>query len=857
MQNLVASVDVSQPIEDQLKAISKSFPGSGFVPCDHSNKCPRPGTTEWSNGWIKTDNLDNFDFKTLGLVLGAEYLAIDCDGKSSINLLAGLLQTYGELPDTLMLSSNPGVRESYIFKINRPLEPRSIPTGVKEQLEFRTGRQYQIVGGLHPSGNIYQTNRHEISELPEAWYDYLTNTLDTFIPETPEQMTMWSLLEKLRLSSDFFGTDYESWLKIGMITHSVDSSDKGLELWATWSRKFPGYESIDDRVYVRKWDNFDAEKVKAVTVGSLYFFLQEKAILTEHTEALVKQLDAVVEKGVIGLLEKEAAEYKEMALTRLQIPMFASKIVQKVLKHADKYYIDYVISYLSESDVTPDDIANTRKSLETLYKADKAGLDVDWVLQDTRISYGLSSHADEYKIPKELLLVSFLTTYSSILSKKFVYNFNLRSNVIPTLFTLLVCEAAGGKSEVIRPFTTPLQKLNTEAHNKFIDDDKAWRAALENWKKMSKEQQDEMYLQAVGQYELNSDDSKINKVEAVYPEPKKQNPYLITDASFESIKKTSGEFDQNGLLIAPDEITDFLQTINQIAKQKDALDKFIAVWNGESTLRNRITGEPEKAGYFQCSLLSGIQTDRFPKFFDVHDPSGIMSRFLIIPMEPIHIPTGENTDSDRPIIEAMCEQLYIETQQKINFGSYDQQYVVKHTKAVLDIWGKWRDEQDKRSDSVKDVNKGFSQWLRRNPLYTARIALTLHSLRYVEGIESDLSVMSPETIRRAIAVSKWLTEKAQLVFNQSLIDNLESIDPAKVKIYKDVLKACKGVERKIQDFRTHSIGRRKDVLTVYGEKNDTYLKKAGLVALFQDIAKHGLGTFDNATATFTPFQLPE
>jgi hypothetical protein len=857
MQNFVASVDASQPIKDQLKVIAQTFPGSSFVPCVHNSKGQKPpckDAKEWAKGWIKIDNLDNFDFKCLGLLLGTEYLAIDCDGKSSINLLNGLLQTYGELPDTLKLSSNPGIRECYIFKINRPLSPKSLPTGIKEQLEFRTGQQYQIVGGLHPSGNVYLTNKQEILDLPEAWYDYLSNTLDNFVPETAEQMTLWTLLEQLRLSSDFFGSDYDSWLRIGMIVHSVDSSEKGLELWSTWSRKFPGYSTTEDDNYCRKWDNFNADKDNTLSIGSLYFFLQEKEILTVETEALVKQLDNVVQKGVVALLEKEAAEYKEMALTREQIPMFASKIVQEVLKFSDRYYIDYLVSYLSESDVTAEDIATTRKSLETLYKADKAGLDVDWILQDTRLSYGLSSHAEANNTPKELLLMAFLTSYSSILSKKFLYNFNNQSNLIPTLFTLFIGEATGGKSEVMKPFIKPLQKLATTRHNGYIDQKKTWESACENWKKLSKDQQNEMYSQVIGQYEVSPDDT-ADKREAVFPEPVRQNPFLITDASFEAIKKLSGEFDEFGLLISPDEVTDFLQTLNQISKQKDGLDKLIAVWNGDTTLRNRITGEQERAGYFQAALLSGIQTDRFSKFFDVHDPSGIMSRFLMIPMDRINIPTVENLEGEQPILQTIVEQLYDETQQKINFGKSDKEYIVKHSKAVLKLWGDWRDEQDSRSDAIADINKGFSQWLRRNPHYTARIALNIHALRYVEGIEDDLSVMSVESMKRAIAVSRWLTEKAQLVFNQSLIENLESIDPGKVKIFKDFLKACKGQPKKVSDFRTHSLGRRKDVLTTYGQKNEPWLKKSGIVALFQDVSKHGLGKFDNGTGIFTPSEI--
>jgi hypothetical protein len=854
------SIDINQPIKEQLKTIATRFDNASFVPCVHNSKGQKPpckDAKEWAKGWIKIDSLDNFDFKCLGLLLGTEYLAIDCDGKGAITLLEGLIQTYGKLPNTLKLSSNPGVRECYIFKINRPVEYKTLPTGkIKEQLEFRTGQQYQIVGGLHPSGNIYLTNNAEIAGLPSSWYDYLNNTLDNFVPETAEQMQLWTLLEKLRLIEPFFGTDYDTWLRVGMIVHSVDASEKGLELWSTWSRKFPGYETTEDDIYIRKWDNFNADKDNVLTLGSLYYFLQEKDVLTEETETLVKQLDEVVQKGLVGLLEKEAAEYKEMSLTREQIPMFASKIVQKVLKgQSDRYYIDYVVSYLSEDSVTQNDIELTRKSLETLFNADKAGLNVDWILQDTKISFALSDYAEFYNIPKEYLLISFLTSYSSVLSKKFVYNFNLQSNVIPTLFSLLICEATGGKSEVLRPFLEPLQKLAAERNNRYIDSIKAYELACDEWKKLGKEAQHERYLQTIGQFESDEDISDLAKRDAVIPEPKKENQFLISDASFESIKKLSGEFKDYGLLIAPDEITDLLTTINQITKQKDSLDKLIAVWNGETTLRNRISGELEQADFFQVSLLSGIQTKRFNKFFDVHDPSGIMSRFLMIPMEPINIPTGENVACDSPILPAIVEQLYAETQQMINFSNHPNKYVVKHTREVIKLWGDWRNEQDQRSEKVKEINEGFAQWLRRNPLYTARIALVIHALRHVEGLENDLGVMSIASMQRAIVISKWLTEKAQIVFNQSLIDNLEQVDPGKTKIFKDLLKKLSGKPKTVANFRTDSLIRRKDVVSTYGSKVDQYLKKPGIVALFQDAAKHGLGTFDNKTGTFTPTAL--
>ena len=882
---LTPSVNKETVFQELLDIAAKFPPDTSFVPCRNNpttgQKPPCKEALDWQSGKYTVDTLVNFPQMTcLGLLLKEQYIALDCDGVTAIKKYDELATLYGAT-DTLKLSSDPNTRQGIIYRrktdlqLGKELKPQTHQTLVdfendrKEQFEIRTGKQYQIIAGLHPKKGIYLHNNADIADLPEPWYDYIFNVCDEFIADSTDQTQLWGILERLRVCDDFFGTDYDTWLRIGMIIHhAIEDSDKGLELFRIWSKKFPGYQSTDDEEYTKKWKSFDKDTNNALTVGSLYYWLMERQGTPEtvknnpKVETLVKELDKIVHEGTIGMLHKEADFYKVQGLSSAVIDVFAETIVKKVTKYPNRILIDYVRNYLSEDSEKNQDL---NQIINDLIEAEKCQLDVSWVLAGTKVGKALTDHAINSAAPSEYFLMSFLSMYSAALPKKYSFNFNDNAYVIPAIFVLLMGGATSGKSIFTNPFVIPLEKLAVEKNNLFIDAERQYKDKIEDWKQTSKtpggkKELEEYYLQEANKT-YNDENLKLSQMrDFLIPEPVEQNPGIITDSSFEEMKRLSGRHQKKAIGIAPREIKDLLDTISQISKtNQSSLSKLIAVWDGASTLRHRVGGEREKASMFQVSLLSTTQTDIFYKYFDTkEDETGAMSRFLIIPItEDITIPSKLPTESKPNILSNEFMDLFKRTENSLKFA-FEDTMIVKNSQEVLNLWDAWRKKQDANAKQVEGTNKGFYKWLRRNPEYTARIALIIHSLRCIEEVENDFTTMSTESMLRAISISHWLTQKAQIVFNQSLNPKASSTNPEENKMFRDFLKYCGGQPRTTGFFGSgHSFVRRLDVLDVYGKKGQKYLNKPQITKLFKDAEKGGLGTCKTdgkGIVTFTPNQ---
>lgn len=82
---------------------------------------------------------------------------------------------------------------------------------------------------------------------------------------------------------------YGDWLKIGMILHREDPSERGLALWRAWSEQSPKHNPGDCE---SKWPSFRADRSFAVGLGSLFAMAREDD--PEGARALIEKPDAVL-----------------------------------------------------------------------------------------------------------------------------------------------------------------------------------------------------------------------------------------------------------------------------------------------------------------------------------------------------------------------------------------------------------------------------------------------------------------------------------------------------------------------------------------------------------------------------------
>jgi phage anti-repressor protein len=108
-----------------------------------------------------------------------------------------------------------------------------------------------------------------------------------------------------------------------------------------------------------------------------------------------------------------------------------------------------------------------------------------------------------------------------------------------------------------------------------------------------------------------------------------------------------------------------------------------------------------------------------------------------------------------------------------------------------------------------------------------------------------------EILRASGQLTSYLSNALGLQEDIKLL-NGSTLPFEKKRIFDDLLKACKGVPKTISDLRTHSLMRRKDVLVLYGAKNQDYLRKSEIIKLLSDAAKHSYGTFKEYECLLVP-----
>lgn len=873
----VSSVSYQNCFQDLLSIANRYPEKTGFVPCvgnKEGKKIPLKGADNWENGSIVATDLTKFDRMTmLAIVLGNQYIAVDCDGHTAINYLEDKINL--ELPETLTISSIPGKRQALIFKLSsKKCNFFKIDTGEKEQLEFRTGEQYQVIAGIHPkTKEPYYTNNLPIADIPENLYRWIKQ-FNADIKKTKK-------LNDIELPLIYFLTASDrSVINSGI---SNNRNNRGislaLNLQATQDRlkelniKFFGTAEDLFYQYCEKCDPTDWTREEWDTIwksassrNSEPCFTDEYLLELSRVYDPNETLETNLENTLTDIfnykyqrLQAEIQKYSSENISASEITIKANQIFTKIFDrqptYIDKQIVANICKRLSELAITPEIIELTHKALDKLDESDKVTLDVDWIMQGLNINFALKKQSTENNIPIDNLFVSYLTVVSSLLPKKLEYNFNTNSNTHGNLFTLIIGSATCGKSITVDPLKKPLEKLANGTHNNYIADLKEYQRQLEIWRERSKEEKEAIYLQTIGSYDIPLGITTREMRDTVIPEPKRNHQHVISDASFEAVQKLSGELKEYGILVAPDEIVDFLKSIERINKSKGALSQLIPVWNGSSTLKSRASVTPEEADFYRVSLLSTIQTDRFYDQFDIKDSSGITSRFLYVKInEPIRIPSKMSSD-DGFNFERIMQDNYSFIQDALT----QNETVVKPSVNAHSYWSQYRTICENSSDDIKDINPGFCQWLNRQPLQCARIALIIHVLRYTEGLENSLLELSEQSMLRAIAVSRYFVSKAQSIFRQSVTKGTESLDQEKlfmlrdfVSIYTKILVKNKTKILKLTDVNACAFIRRKDVIAEYAvnKRDSKYLKKVEIISLFEDIHAHGLAKYQDGCLIF-------
>ena len=220
----------------------------------------------------------------LGLCCGSGLVVIDIDVKGEVDgriELQRLNQQYGELPDTLTISTPSGGFHKYFF-YPKELLLKSSANQLGKGVDIRAEGGYVVAAPsvlkaeADPKGKtstgLYQRvgDSTHIADLPTAWIDAIlalgthpkpTTVIPTpkpvFVPDAEQQQLSDLQDALLCIPAD----DYDTWTRIGMALYS--KGELGFSLWDSWSRSSAKYVEKD---MAAKWRSFAHSQINVATV---------------------------------------------------------------------------------------------------------------------------------------------------------------------------------------------------------------------------------------------------------------------------------------------------------------------------------------------------------------------------------------------------------------------------------------------------------------------------------------------------------------------------------------------------------------------------------------------------------------
>jgi hypothetical protein len=723
--NFVDSIEAKK-VKNFIK-IAKNFPGdTGFIPCwgnPEGKKAPCQGTHGWEKGEISRHDLEDYpNMEMLGLLLGKKFVAIDADGVSAI---AKLSEIGLNLPETLQISSTLNERHCWIFALPEELETKleyfKFDTGNAEQLEFRTGLQYQIIAGIHPkTKKPYLSNNQSILAIPKDWLtffeckgnkDEINLRLKKDVLDSPKNAIVEVLNPSLYI---FVSRETKQFLRYGTCqgSRNVSSFNAACDLLGTAAKleelgiefensaekmfqdsysKIPNKESFSYTEFIKVWESASGKERDCTKDDEI---LRSLAGIWEDEYESGADYEEIEDRVVTASGENSKAMKQEglIAIFKADNPfptqaeaLFAAKTIYAELGFRtfgngdDDPLFQDLINKLVDAPITEIEKLEFANHIRKI-KADKQKkLDIESILRKyeseeaNAIQYILNQAAVS-DIDQSNTLVSFYTALSSLLPKQLKFKWNRKGSVRPNIFTVVVAGSTYGKDEIFKPITAPLHLLSLLSNNKYFADKTKHKQISEDWKEINKNDRVAAVTDYATSKGLFPDEMSPSQLREVFfkangcdLEVKKSHPYAMNLATMQHISKQAGMHKEFGILINPSELADFISNFNRVNKDKNGAAGLIKIWNGDSTLEEVKTEElQQEADFYQCSLLSGIQPKRFKEYINTDDPSGIAARLLYLGIdEPLFIPTSSFEDCDE-LDSFDLKEFYLKFQEKIN-----------------------------------------------------------------------------------------------------------------------------------------------------------------------------------------------
>ncbi|MGY4633124.1 DUF3987 domain-containing protein [Thermostichus sp. OS-CIW-29] len=307
--------------------------------------------------------------------------------------------------------------------------------------------------------------------------------------------------------------------------------------------------------------------------------------------------------------------------------------------------------------------------------------------------------------------------------------------VPPILWGGLVGETGSGKTHIINTLTQPLKDLQAEYSIRY-------------------QHQLEDYKTALREYE------KRRKSEDAGDPPGRPKPVSLYASNYtmEAIGQILSDQPDRGLLVTPDELAVFLQSMDAYRGGKGA-DRahWLSLYSGDALKVDRKTSDQIFVRYTSVSVVGGIQPSILQKAWqeDKNLGDGLWPRFAWVRVPLVPDPDTQDGPTHNPsrLLEAVYRRLQ----------------ALPPMRHVLDgegrrLWNEWKRELNE--PILSEPNERIRSSLPKTKERAARIALILHWLDAACTGVTPTQVIPASTLARAIQFTRWLQNQTRLIYGE-------------------------------------------------------------------------------------------
>ncbi|MHB8158643.1 MAG: DUF3987 domain-containing protein [Desulfocucumaceae bacterium] len=317
----------------------------------------------------------------------------------------------------------------------------------------------------------------------------------------------------------------------------------------------------------------------------------------------------------------------------------------------------------------------------------------------------------------------------------------------PILWGAIVGFPGSKKSPALKDAAGPVLKEQEKLRRKYED------KTIEYKEKITK------YMVAKKLWEEAKKKAAIRKVEDPGdPPPEPGEPVMeqriAMDATVESIAVL---MDQNrrGLILIYDELAALTKGLDQYKGKGNDRQHFLSWWTGGPDMVNRMSRKPMFLPRTFLCIIGNIPPDVLGELTDLTGRAdGFVDRFLF--SYPDQIPGGWSdytiSNEARNEIEQVFAKLY-----ELQHGSDGNPQLVELTEKAKDKFKGWL------NSFQHNASEEIANYCEKLVGYCARLALTLHMVKYVTGETTSIKVES-QSMSSAIALIEYYKSHARKVF---------------------------------------------------------------------------------------------